>query len=129
MVTSTSSLCPLLISEVVSQKNESDRFRMLIQAIAVARAGQYLMKAGEEFFVVAIYLRANLIAERFVVAQIESDEGLARTRSGKKAAQTRSGRGVPDTESCTKVRFVFIEPFFFFLMEVPGIYCPARFRP
>jgi hypothetical protein len=105
MVTSTSSHCPLLISEVVSEENESDRFRMLIQAIAVARAGQYLMKPGEEFFVVGIYLRANLIAERFVVAQIESDEGLARTRSGKKVAQTRSGRGVPDTESRTKVRF------------------------
>jgi hypothetical protein len=95
MVTSTSSLCPFIISDVVSQKNESGRYRMLIQAIAVARAGQYLMRAGEEFFVVGIYLRANMIAERFVVAQIKSD------------------KGVPDTRSRSMVRFcVHRNPFF-----------------
>jgi hypothetical protein len=42
---------------------------MLLEAIAVARAGQYLARQGQ-FFVVAVYLRANLIAERYVVANI-----------------------------------------------------------
>ena len=68
MVTSTSSICPFIISEVISL-DESDRYCMLIQCIAVARGGQYLMKAGEQFFVVGIYLRENLIVERFIVAQ------------------------------------------------------------
>jgi hypothetical protein len=35
--------CPFLISEVVSQEKE-ERYRMLLQAIAVARTGQYLMR-------------------------------------------------------------------------------------
>jgi len=34
MVYSTSFLCPFIISEVVSQKDESDRYRMLVQSIA-----------------------------------------------------------------------------------------------
>jgi len=71
MVSSRSFLCPFLISEVVSDGDESDRFRMLLEAIAVARAGQYLTRQGQ-FFVVAVYLRANLIAERYVVANIGS---------------------------------------------------------
>ncbi|OAX31265.1 hypothetical protein K503DRAFT_787947 [Rhizopogon vinicolor AM-OR11-026] len=70
MVSSRLFLCPLLISEVVSQGNEQDRYRILLQATAVARAGQYLIQAGSQFFVVAIYLRANLIAERYIVAHI-----------------------------------------------------------
>jgi len=42
---------------------------MLLQAIAVARAGQFLMVDGalKPFFVVAIYLCANLTAERYVI--------------------------------------------------------------
>jgi hypothetical protein len=68
-VSSRSFLFPFLISEVISQRNEQDRYRMLLQAIAVARAGQYLMEAGApmRFFVVAVYLRADLTAERYVV--------------------------------------------------------------
>ncbi|OJA12194.1 hypothetical protein AZE42_03936 [Rhizopogon vesiculosus] len=72
MVSLRSFLCPLLISEVVSQNDEADRYRMLLQAIAVARAGQYLIRQGAQiqFFVVAIYLKANLIAERYIIANI-----------------------------------------------------------
>ncbi|KAL4062964.1 kinase-like domain-containing protein [Scleroderma citrinum] len=64
-------LCPLVISETISQKKESDRWRMLLQAIAAARAGHFLMRRGTEkhFFVVAIYLRATLEAERYIVMQ------------------------------------------------------------
>ena len=71
MVTSISFLCPFIISEVISNEQETDRHRMLLQAIATAQAGQYLMKTGERFFVVAIYLTANLTAERYIVAQTE----------------------------------------------------------
>ncbi|KAG2120338.1 hypothetical protein BD769DRAFT_1749219 [Suillus cothurnatus] len=73
MVSSTSFLCPFMICEVVSQKNESDRFRMLIQGIALARVGQCFMPGGEKFFVVVIYLRENLTAERYIVAQPGAD--------------------------------------------------------
>ncbi|KAG1734454.1 uncharacterized protein EDB91DRAFT_1250976 [Suillus paluster] len=72
MVLSPKFLCPFLISEVVSQEKEEDQYRMLLQAITVARAGQYLIRKGApvHFFVVAIYLRANLTVERYVVANI-----------------------------------------------------------
>jgi len=74
---------------------------MLVQAIAIARAGQYLMTAGEQFFVVGIYIRENMIAERFVVANTG-----------------------PDRE----VRHYF-HRIHFFLTQIPGIYYPAQFRP
>ena len=70
-------LCPLVVSETFSEENESDRWRMLIEAIAAARAGHFLMKsdAEERFFVVAIYLRRSLEAERYIVMQTSADEG------------------------------------------------------
>ena len=73
---------------------------MLVEAIAIARAGQYLMKAGKRFFVVAIYLRKNLTAERFIVAQSQ-DEKVRRR----------------------------VDHTLFVLMWSPGIYFPERFRP
>ena len=44
---------------------------MLVQAIAVARAGQYLLKSTSEkrFFVVAIYVNADMVASRYIVMQ------------------------------------------------------------
>ncbi|KAF8873428.1 hypothetical protein BD779DRAFT_1477011 [Infundibulicybe gibba] len=74
MVEFTELRYPLIISEVISLKNKSDRTRMLLQAIAMARAGQYLINEGEQFFVVAIYLDAGLVAERYMVAQIGSND-------------------------------------------------------
>lgn len=84
MVSSRSFLCPFLISEVVSQKDEQDRCRMLVQAIAAARAGRYLIREGAEiqFFVVAIYLRANLTVERYVVANIGQGMQVCRSCRG-----------------------------------------------
>ncbi|KAG1794435.1 uncharacterized protein HD556DRAFT_1370351 [Suillus plorans] len=73
MVSSTSFLCPFMICQVVSQRSESDRFRMLVQGIALARVGQCFMPSGEKFFVVAIYLRENLTAERYIVTQPGAD--------------------------------------------------------
>jgi hypothetical protein len=49
-----------LIFEMVSDDDESYPLRMLLEAIAVAQAGQYLTRQGQ-FFVVAVDLRANLI--------------------------------------------------------------------
>ncbi|KAF8868629.1 hypothetical protein BD779DRAFT_914334 [Infundibulicybe gibba] len=65
------SLFPLLItSDAISNKNEMDRAQMQIQAIALARAGQYLINDPHElFFVVAIYFTDDLVAERYIVAQ------------------------------------------------------------
>ncbi|KAF8870823.1 hypothetical protein BD779DRAFT_509490 [Infundibulicybe gibba] len=65
---------PLIISEVGSKEDESGRQRMLLQAIAFSRAGQYLMKPDKQFYMVAIYLRADMTAERYVVALAEKPE-------------------------------------------------------
>jgi hypothetical protein len=78
MVVSPLFQCPLLISEVASQEDGSDRWRMLLEAIAVARAGQFLMKKNEKNFVIAIYLTAEMIAQRFVVAQTGEDSKVCR---------------------------------------------------
>jgi hypothetical protein len=65
MVSSRTFLSPFLIFEVVSDDDESYPLRMLLEVIAVAQAGQYLTSLTRQgqFFVVAVYLRANLIAE------------------------------------------------------------------
>ncbi|KIJ05250.1 hypothetical protein PAXINDRAFT_103854 [Paxillus involutus ATCC 200175] len=72
-ITSPNFLCPFVICEVVSIRSEADRWRMLVEAIPIARAGYQLMKrrSSRDFFVVAIYLRANLTAERYIVAQTD----------------------------------------------------------
>ncbi|KAG1766756.1 kinase-like domain-containing protein [Suillus placidus] len=81
MVSSPLFYFPFLVCEVISQKKEEDRYRMLLQAITAARAGQFLMVDGapKPFFVVAIYLCANLTAERYVVTHTtpteEGEEG------------------------------------------------------
>ena len=61
---------------MISQEKEEDRYRMLLQAIAVARAGQFLKVDGapKPFFVVAIYLCANLTAERYVITNTTPTE-------------------------------------------------------
>jgi hypothetical protein len=103
MVSSRSFLFPFLISEVISQRNEQDRYCMLLQAIAVARAGQYLMEADApmRFFVVAVYLRADLTAERYVVTH---------TGPGRKVCRS-------------------VHPPFVFLIGCPGIHWPEKFCP
>jgi hypothetical protein len=62
--------CPYMIAEVISKTDMSDRYRMLLQAIAAARVGRYLMKSGARPFVLmAIYLTKDLVAERYLVCQ------------------------------------------------------------
>jgi hypothetical protein len=72
------SALPLVIGEVVSFYDEKDRFRMLLQAIALARLIFELRKSGstEQLFIVAIYLTKDLTAERYILmkSRAESDE-------------------------------------------------------
>jgi len=64
---------------------------MLLQAIAVARAGQYLIQAGSQFFVVAIYLRANLIAERYIIAHIAPEGEESEENTGSEENEDNEG--------------------------------------
>ncbi|KAI6002621.1 hypothetical protein F5J12DRAFT_840168 [Pisolithus orientalis] len=75
MATSARHLNPFFVSEVISLKQEDDRFRMLLQAIAAARAGKILLKetAKRKFFVVAVYLNKDLVASRYIVMQTGQD--------------------------------------------------------
>ena len=54
----------IIISEVISDKTEKDRFRMLVEAIALARVGHFLLQSTSKkmFFVVAIYVNAEMVA-------------------------------------------------------------------
>jgi len=70
-------LCPFIIAEIVSDPREKDRYRMLLEGIAAARAGQHLSKSdAPKFFVIAIYLTANLHAERYILMEAASGRGL-----------------------------------------------------
>ncbi|KIJ59603.1 hypothetical protein HYDPIDRAFT_33043 [Hydnomerulius pinastri MD-312] len=77
MVSSDAYCIPFVISEVISDKSQSVRYRMLVQAIATARAGRFLLKNGAQgkFFVVAIYLRKHMVAERYIVMQTGEGDG------------------------------------------------------
>jgi len=59
-----------MIGEVVSDKGESDRYLMLLQAIAAARVGNYLMASSTlPFVLMAIYVTKKLVVERYLVCQ------------------------------------------------------------
>ena len=73
---SAAHLCHFIVGEVISQKNESDRYRMLLQAIVAARVGRYLMQSDKTpFILMALYLRKDLTVERYLVSQA-GDDGL-----------------------------------------------------
>lgn len=56
--------CPYMIAEVMSNKDTSDQYWMLLQATAAARVGKYLMKSSAQPFVLmGIYLTKDLVAE------------------------------------------------------------------
>ncbi|KAF8554805.1 hypothetical protein OG21DRAFT_1017232 [Imleria badia] len=71
MVVSPHHGIPFIISEVISDVNESDRRRVLVEAIALARTGQFLLKSSSKkrFFVVALYVDANMVVSRYIVMQ------------------------------------------------------------
>ncbi|KAG5653891.1 hypothetical protein H0H81_009714 [Sphagnurus paluster] len=65
---------PLIIAEVVPMKNEQDCNRMLLQAICLARLAFYLLRPGSRAhpFIIAIYLTADMIVERYIVMRSET---------------------------------------------------------
>ncbi|KAG6380507.1 hypothetical protein JVT61DRAFT_8667 [Boletus reticuloceps] len=82
MVVSSQCGIPFVICEVISDKRESDRSRMLVQAIALARTGQHLLRSSSKktFFVVALYVDADMVVYQYIVLQTEGDN----TASGHK---------------------------------------------
>ena len=77
---------PFIISEVISNKTESDRWRMLVEAIPLARAGQFLLKptSKKTFFVVAIYVTADLVASRYIVMSTRDGNAKKKSNAEKK---------------------------------------------
>ena len=72
---SATHLCHFIIGEVVSLKDETDRYRMLLQAIVAARVGRYLMTDSKQpFIVMALYLKGNLTVERYLVSHNVEDD-------------------------------------------------------
>ncbi|KAH0834610.1 hypothetical protein J3R83DRAFT_10065, partial [Lanmaoa asiatica] len=76
MVISLQFLIPFVICEVISDGRQSDRSRMLVQATALVRTGQFLLRSTsrKKFFVVAIYVDANMVASRYIVMQTEGGD-------------------------------------------------------
>ena len=64
---------PLILGEIVSEKG---RFFMLLQAVALARVIFALRKAGSTQypFIVAVYLKQNMTAERYIVMKVRLEE-------------------------------------------------------
>ncbi|KAI5119409.1 hypothetical protein M0805_004896 [Coniferiporia weirii] len=65
-----------IIGEVVSDPDGSDRWRMLCQAIVLARVGSYLLKekSARTFVVMAVYVTNHYIAERYFVYQPKRED-------------------------------------------------------
>ena len=63
---------PLIISETVSPKNESDRCRMLLQAMVCVRVGNYL-RTSRNLVILCFYLNTKFEAERYLVYQASTD--------------------------------------------------------
>lgn len=76
MVFSRQFQLPFVICEVISDKYEMDRNRMLVQATALARVGQFFLRSDSQqtFFLVAIYLDANMVASRYIVMETEGGD-------------------------------------------------------
>jgi hypothetical protein len=84
--------CPYMIAEVVSNKDTSDRYRMLLQATAAARVGRYLMKSSARPFVLmGIYLTKDLVAERYLVCQAGKDNKVCQFAEGSCPELTHCG--------------------------------------
>jgi hypothetical protein len=62
---------PHLLLEVNSQSNESDRFRMLLQASCISRIGNWLRAStsGEPIVIMAVYIDKHFKATQYVLCQ------------------------------------------------------------
>jgi hypothetical protein len=59
---------PIVINETVSPKDESDRCRMLLQAMVYVRVGNFL-RTSRDLVILCFYLNTNFEAERYLVYQ------------------------------------------------------------
>jgi len=59
---------PIIINETISPKNESDRCRMLLQAMVYVRVGNHL-RTSRNLVVLCFYLNTNFEAERYLMYQ------------------------------------------------------------
>ncbi|PFH46345.1 hypothetical protein AMATHDRAFT_70103 [Amanita thiersii Skay4041] len=68
--------CPLVICKVASTRQVFDLDRMLVEAAAAARLGDFMMKLAStrRFFVIAICLTPNLILQRYIVTKSSADD-------------------------------------------------------
>ena len=58
---------PVLVGEVTSDVNQSDRWQMLCQAIALVRLGQYLVQDKSCFTVMAVYVDDDFHVDRYLL--------------------------------------------------------------
>ena len=63
---------PIIINETISPKDESDRSRMLLQAMVYVRVGNYL-RTSRNLVILCFYLNTNFEAERYLVYQASTD--------------------------------------------------------
>jgi hypothetical protein len=66
------SYVPIIINETISPKNESDRCRMLLQAMVYVRVGNHL-RTSNDLVILCFYLNSNFEAERYLVYQTSTD--------------------------------------------------------
>ena len=63
---------PIIINETISPKNESDRCRMLLQAMVYVRVGNYL-RTSRNLVILCFYLNTKFEAERYLVYQASTN--------------------------------------------------------
>jgi hypothetical protein len=63
---------PIIINETVSPTDESDRCRMLLQAMVYVRVGNYL-RTSRNLVILCFYLNSKFEAERYLVYQAFTD--------------------------------------------------------
>jgi hypothetical protein len=64
---------PLILGEVISDDGESDRWRMLFEAVAVCRYQNKNCRTNPEALVLCLYLNGDYKMEHYLVYQAEGD--------------------------------------------------------
>ena len=57
---------PPLIGEVISDQEETDKYRMILQCAVIARLGNILTRDNHHFVAQAVRLNRNFTAERYL---------------------------------------------------------------
>ena len=64
---------PIIINETVSPTDESDRCRLLLQAMVYVRVGNFL-RTSRNLVILCFYLNTNFEAERYLVYQASTED-------------------------------------------------------